>query len=98
MTWTPLPERLDDLERRIIAAFPDTFDMTGGCFVAVDTGIGADLHRVVCEAKYQDTTMRGVFLARAMANVAEELLGRVERTLAEIAAMDAWMDAEVGRQ
>ena len=98
MTWTPLPERLDALERRIIAAFPDTFDMTGGCFVAVDTGLGADLHRVVCEARQQDTTMRGLFLARAMANVAEELLGRVEQTLADYAAMDAWMEQEVGPQ
>ena len=93
MTWTPLPEKLDNLERRIIAAFPDTFDMTGGCFVAVDTGLGADLHRIVCEARYQDTTMRGVFLARAMANVAEELLGRIERANAEIAELDAWVES-----
>lgn len=93
MTWTPLPEKLDDLERRIIAAFPDTFDMTGGCFVAVDTGLGADLHRVVCEARHQDTTMRGVFLARAMASVAEELLGRIERANAEIAELDSWVES-----
>ena len=93
MTWTPLPEKLDSLERRIIAAFPDTFDMTGGCFIAVDTGLGADLHRIVCEARYQDTTMRGVFLARAMANIAEELLGRIERDAAEIAELDTWVES-----
>jgi hypothetical protein len=38
--------------------------------------------------------MRGQFAARAIANVVEELLGRCERTLAEYAEMDAWMEAE----
>jgi hypothetical protein len=99
MTYVPIDERLAHLEARILRAFPEQFDTTGGSFIAF-AGLGADMHRLIREAQLQNDaalsshTLRGQFAARAIANVVEELLGRCERTLAEYAEMDAWMEAE----
>ena len=92
-TYVPFDDRLAELERRVLRAFPEQFDITDQSFMALG-GIGSDMHRLVVLAMQQDTTLRGMNDARAIASVVEELLGRCERTIAEYAELDAWMEEE----
>ena len=103
MTYVPLDTRLVELKRRILRAFPEQFDITNQSFMALG-GIGSDMHRLVLLAMRQsfasrgETDVRGINDARAIASVVEELLGRCERTIAEYAELDAWMETEHAKE
>ena len=92
-TYVPFDDRLAELERRVLRAFPEQFDIAGRSFIALE-GIGSDMHRLLILARNQRATLRGVQDALAIISVVEELLGRCERTLADYAEMDAWMERE----